>query len=114
MDDAPTTLSFSCYLQKGSSNKSDYMSRHPDTSYSSKSDTSLETLTEHYINFLVDHHVPKHMTVEQIQTATKNDEVLCKVKLAIQTGQWDTTDPAIMPYLKLAGQLTLNSCEDVI
>ena len=54
------------------------------------------------------------MTVEQIQTATKKDEVLCKFKLAIQTDQWDTTDPAIMPYLKCADQLTLNTCEDVI
>ena len=82
------------------------MSCLPDASYSSKSETSLATLTEHYINFLVDHHIPKHMTVEQIQ-ATKYNEVLCKVKLAFKTGQWDTTDPAIMPYLKCADRLIL-------
>ena len=42
---------FSVIYKKGSSNESDYMSRHPNTSYSSKSDTSLEALKEHYINF---------------------------------------------------------------
>jgi len=69
------------FLQEREFNKSDHMSRHLDTSYSSGIGTSLETLREHYKNYLIDDHVPQHMTVTQIQTATTNDDMLCKGKI---------------------------------
>ena len=81
INDAPKVYHFHAIYKEGSSNESDHMSRHPDTSYSLDLSTTLGTLKEHYIDFLVGHNVPKHITV---QTATKNDEVLCKVKLVIK------------------------------
>ena len=60
-------------------------------------DKSDENFTEHYINFLISHDIPKSMTLEKIKEATKSDKVLNKVTQSLDTGKWDTNDRS---YLK--------------
>ena len=68
------------------------MSRHPDGHSESEIDKSDENFTEHYLNFLISHDVPKSMTLEQIKEATKSDKVLNKVTQSLETRKWDTND----------------------
>ena len=56
---------------------------------------SDENFTEHYINFLISHDIPKSMTLEQIKEATKSNKVLNKVTQSLDTGKWDTNDLTI-------------------
>ena len=105
---------FRVIYKKGESNSADYMSRHPDGHSESDLDTSNENFTEHYINFLISHHIPKSMTLEQIKEATKSDKVLNKVTQSLDTGKWDTNDPTIKLFHKCADQLTVNASHEIL
>ena len=47
----------------------------------------MKLLTEHHVNFILSHDIPKSMTLEDIKEATKADEVLTKVTQSIETGK---------------------------
>lgn len=66
--------SFTAFHTKGSTNPSDYMSRHPVQMNQSQYRTS-KTPNE-YVQFLSHHAVPKAMSLQEIQNATKTDEEL--------------------------------------
>ena len=87
------------------------MSRHPDGHSESESD---ENFTEHYLNFLISHDIPKSMTLEKIKEATKSDKVLNKVTQSLETGKWDTNDPTIKLFHKCTDQLTVNASHDIL
>lgn len=57
---------------KGSDNPSDFLSRHP----CQETDNKHEMSAEQYVNFLTMHAVPKAMTIQEIQEATKHDKTL--------------------------------------
>ena len=52
----------------------DYMSRHPDLNVLHSNQE--EILTENYVNFLIEHSVPRSMTLDEIKEHTAKDEVL--------------------------------------
>jgi hypothetical protein len=67
-------------------NPADYMSRHPFTK--PKRDNAAEA----HVAFIVQKAVPKAMSLQEIQTATREDATLQKVMTAIQSGNWSHSD----------------------
>jgi hypothetical protein len=63
---------FDIMYTKGSDNPSDFLSRHP----CQETDNKHEMSAEQYVNFLTMHAVPKAMTIQEIQEATKHDKTL--------------------------------------
>ena len=103
----------------GKDNPADYMSRHPiEGNIPSRS----SRMAEEYVNFVIDNVVPKAMTLEEVQTETKNDPTLCKVIHFLSAGHWrhapqdsDYTDyPMLKALYRLRNELTVNAGENVI
>jgi len=90
------------------------MSRHPDENSESPPAISNENITKAYINFIIAHDIPKSMTIEEIQQATKGDKVLTKVSKALHKGHWDLIDNEMKLFHKCADQLTVNHTQDII
>ena len=67
---------FKVIHKKGSLNESDYMSRHPVSGPHEISDEG--EIAEAYVNFIVNHAVPKSMTLNEIQKETIKDPTLTK------------------------------------
>ena len=88
------------------------MSRHPIEV--TKKESSEERVAEEYINYIVEHTIPRSMTLKEIQQETKNDRVLQKVKKALDTGKWDTQDQDIQPYNRCIEEITNNETKDVL
>ena len=86
---------FQVIYKKGESNSTNYMRRHPDDHSESELDKSDENFTEHYLNFLISHDIPKPMKLEQNKEATKSNKVLNKVTQSLGTGKSDTNDLTI-------------------
>ena len=63
---------------------SDYLSRHPDSSKSNRQ----SGIAEEYLSFIVQHDVPKAMTLDEIITETSNDNVLQTVINNVKTETW--------------------------
>ena len=55
-----------------------------------------QEMTEHYINFVTEHSVPKPMTLKEILDATNADAALTKLRDAIKTNKWDS--PTVKPF----------------
>ena len=73
---------------KGSSNPSDFLSRHP----LKTEDDSHGKLAEDYVCFLTSHAVPKAMTLVEIQRATAEDSTLQCLVDVLRTGKWQQID----------------------
>ena len=59
---------FKVTFKKGSSNESDYISRHP---VSGPTETTDEgEIAEAYVNFIVNHAIRKSMTIDEIKEET--------------------------------------------
>ncbi len=71
--------------KKGSLNEADYLSRHPITSQNK--DTKEGTVAENCVNFLIQHAIPKKMTLQKIREARKKELTLIKVKENILSGK---------------------------
>ena len=71
---------------EGSTNPSDFLSRHPCPETNNKHETSAEN----YVNFITTHSVPKAMAVKEIQDATKNDETLQHLAEIIRKQTWNS------------------------
>ena len=71
----------------GSQNPSDYLSRHaiPD-------EEQRRSPAEEYVHFIAANAVPKAMTLEEIQSATKRDKTLQCVSWLIRNGEWHKID----------------------
>ena len=73
---------------KGPNNPSDFLSRH---AINQNSDHFASTATK-YLNFIIEHTVPKAMTLEEIQQETKFDNTLQHLVHLIQFNQWNSLD----------------------
>ncbi len=71
---------------KGHDNPSDFLSRHP----CSETENTHEMPAEQYVNFLTTHAVPKAMTIQEIQEATKSDKTLQRLIEIIHTQAWSS------------------------
>ncbi len=60
--------------RRGSDNPADYLSRHP-LSVTKQDDK----LTEQYVNFVTNQTVPRAMTYDEVNCASKDDPTLCIV-----------------------------------
>ena len=105
-------FNFKVIYKKGSSNESDYMSRHP---VGGPTETTNEgEIAEAYVNFIVNHATPKSMTIDEIKEKTIKDPTLIKVRESLLSGNWDNKDKDIQPFLKCANELTLNKSQNII
>ncbi|KAK7111230.1 hypothetical protein V1264_010901 [Littorina saxatilis] len=86
---------FTLRYQPGESNPADFLSRHPVQASDAQS-THASKVAEEYIKFLIDHTIPKAMTLAEVAAATSNDKTLLAVINAIQYDQWHPpTDTAV-------------------
>ena len=74
---------FTVEYQPGPNNPADFGSRHP-TSVPSNMDTDAD----HHIAYILQNAVPKAMTLEEIEEATVQDELIQATMLALKTGKW--------------------------
>ena len=103
---------FRVIYKSGLTNEADYLSRHPIDL--TKKESLEERIAEEYINYIVEHTIPKSMTLKEIQQETKKDRVLQKVQKALDTGKWDTQDKDIQPYKRCMEEITRNKTKDVL
>ena len=66
------------------------------------------------MNYVIQNAVPKTMTLEEVKDATLKDQVLQKVRKAIESGTWDTKDLEPQPCKRCADELTVNNTKDII
>jgi hypothetical protein len=71
--------------QPGKNNPSDFMSRHP-----LNMTDNIEQATEEHINLIMNHAVPKNVSLNDIQQATKEDQILQLCITAINSNNWHT------------------------
>jgi transposase InsO family protein len=72
-------------FRPGADNPADYMSRHPTASAGTFRHSKV---AEEYLNFLVQHAVPKAMTLQEIVVETSKDVILQEVIEKITSSQW--------------------------
>ena len=104
-------LNFRVIYSKGSTNETDYMSRHLITI---KKEQAESNVAEEYVKNLVNHSVPKSMKVEEIKEATRSDAFLTKMKDSLKTGKWEEKNTDLQPFRQCADQLTVNESEYII
>ena len=76
---------------KGPHNPSDFLSRHPIVA-KALPDTEFEDTATRYLNFIIEHTVPKAMTLEEIKLATTSDSTMQYLTKLIQFNQWHSLD----------------------
>jgi len=79
---------FTVVHTKGTLNPSDFLSRHPSQCDSAKPDT----IADEYVKFIINHAVPKAMTLSEIQQATKEDNTLQCLMDVIRQNKWDLVE----------------------
>ena len=81
------TYDFVLKYRPGIDNPADFLSRHPvDPSHAKTAHE--KTIAEEYVNFLIDHAVPKAITASEISTVTASDPTLQAVVQALRSDQW--------------------------
>lgn len=114
--------SFTVKYKAGKDNPADYMSRHPTQGETSQ---RASRMAEEYISFIVDHTLPKAMTLEMVQEETKKDPTLQEVIRLLETGLWPNKScesPGkdrvnyndLRALFRLRGELTVNSEANVL
>ena len=111
---------FTVVHTKGSQNPSDFLSRHPNP----KENEKLDLLAEDYVNFLITHAVPKAMSLEEIQLATKADNTLQRLTEIIHMEQWESVirgstwegvdQSELQLFSKVKHELTVNDDSGII
>jgi transposase InsO family protein len=104
---------FTVVHTKGISNPSDFLSRHPTQDTSRRQ----ESVASRYVNFLSTHAVPKAMSLNEIEVATKEDPTLQKLVECITTNKWDlqacqdergVSNTELKQFYKVRQELTVN------
>lgn len=92
----------------GSSNPSDYLSRHP-VSCKEKF-RRMESAAEEYVNFVVSHSLPCAMTIEEVTKATQGDPELSLLKKTLNQGQLGTSwkKTPIQQFSRVAPELSVS------
>ena len=108
---------FTVVHTKGSQNPSDFLSRHPNP----KENEKLDLLAEDY---LITHAVPKAMSLEEIQLATKADNTLQRLTEIIHMEQWESVirgstwegvdQSELQLFSKVKDELTVNDDSGII
>jgi hypothetical protein len=78
---------FNVRYTKGLDNPSDFLSRHLPVN-NTTDDRQFQTMADNYVCFLTQQHVPRAMTLPEIQQATAADSTLLVVSNLITTGKW--------------------------
>lgn len=92
----------------GSDNAADFLSRYVTNALTERSTAND---TESFINMLIDHAVPKDLTLSDIITATHEDDTLVKVQNNINSDKW-TKEKNTARYYTLRTQLSVK--DDII
>jgi len=88
----------------GKNNPADYLSRHASTT-PTEHDQCL--MVEEYIHSVIQHAVPKSMTVDEIRTASLVDPTLRQLETIINAGRWDDrADDAVSQYKHVYNKLS--------
>ena len=111
---------FTVVHTKGSQNPSDFLSRHPNQKENEKQDI----LAEDYVNFFITHAIPKAMSLDEIQQATKADSTLQRLAEIIHMEQWESIIRGstyegvdcseLQLFSKVKDELTVNDDSDII
>ena len=105
---------YTIQYEPGHTNASDVLSRSP-----LPATDQLSNDAEHFVNSLIYDAIPKAVTIEEIQEASRNDELLSKIKEQIETEKW-LKEPAYKPYyisrreLWISGDIILKGSKLVI
>ena len=107
---------------KGTENPSDFLSRHV-THWPTVNNSKYETVANAYVNFLVNHAVPKAMTLSQIQEATTSDSTLQYLIMLMRSNKWDSISnitgvnvnvEELKLFSKLRNELTVNDASNLL
>ena len=105
-------FNFKIIYRKGTSNEADYLSRHP--AVIQNENLTLSRSAEEYVNYVTNSSIPKSMTLDELKKATRNDQILIKVKNSLKEGKWDESDQSIKPFRLCADDLTYNFSGDIL
>ena len=107
---------------RGTENPSDFLSRHV-THWPTVNNSKYETVANAYVNFLVNHAVPKSMTLSQIQEATTSDSTLQYLIMLMRSNKWDSISnitgvnvnvEELKLFSKLRNELTVNDASNLL
>ena len=93
---------FQVKYKPGPTNQADFLSRHP----SITSNGQQSKMADEYVNFIVQHAIPKSMTLDEIREATDKDRVLKALRAAIRLNRWDTD--TVKPFRSVKGELSID------
>ena len=80
---------FTISYQPGSTNPSDYLSRHLEPNAQTPNQTSLqERIAKQYVKFLATTSTPRSMTLEDIKNETKKDKTIQTVISLVRSSRW--------------------------
>ena len=103
--------------KKGSPDDSDHMSRHP----ASQGNSSFEeNMADAYVNFIVQHSIPRSMTLDEIKGATLKDLILMNYAtlwnyVSLLTAETlANKDPELKPCIQSAASFTMIKSSDKI
>lgn len=104
--------SFDVAHTKGSTNPSDYLSRHPPQTPPDKKDKlrTLVKMSEAYVACMIQHSLPCAMTLENVLKETKADPQLTKVTKALQLPQLDKNawKDELRPFSRVMSELSMS------
>ena len=89
-------LDFTAVHITGKSNMTDYLSRHPLPEVQ-------QTNHEGYIKAVTE--ADHAIVMDTIRSASKEDKVLQKLKIALETGKWNRKDPDLIPYYDVRAEI---------
>jgi len=88
---------FTLHHISGAENPVDILSRSPCQTLSDEDDT------EHFINFVISHSIPKAIALSDLLNASENDYQLSSLREAIEKGSWNKIDK---PFKTLKNELS--------
>ena len=98
---------FRVKYKQGSHNPADFLSRHPTPR--TKQHTNI---ADTHVNFIATTAVPPALPLSEVGEATSNDELLCLVREAIQTGQWSNNQ--LNRFKLIKDELTIDYDNNVL
>ncbi|XP_062621595.1 uncharacterized protein K02A2.6-like [Saccostrea cucullata] len=104
MDHETTTFKFTVIYTPGSQNAADVLSRQENAN--NNTPNQEQTSAEDYVNFVIEHAVPKAMTIEEIERVSENDPTLQQVRENITSGTWTKSDK-ILPFYHIRSELAV-------
>ena len=102
--------SYSVTYRPGKDNPADYLSRNP---FASK---LCDDIAENYVRFVIQHSLPRALTLDEVQRATSADATLQAVRCGVETGQWNVNENVNIAdfkvFQRIASDLTIHTDKD--